>query len=81
MNELQCFVFSILGLGKTKINIVFLVQVKQQTSNLKDYEMGSHVMQYGDANTTAEKLYLYQGMRINKFFLLRLIRGLILSFY
>jgi len=69
LNELQCFVFSILGLGKKKIeNIVFLVQVKQRTSNLKDYEMGSHVMQYGDANTTAEKLYLYQGMCSNKFF-------------
>jgi len=76
LNELQCFVFSILGLGKTKIeNIVFLVQVKQRTSNLKDYEMGPHVMQYGDAITTAEKLYLYQGMHSNKFFLLRLIRG------
>lgn len=23
--------------------------------------MGSHVMEYGDANITAEKLYLYQG--------------------
>jgi len=62
LNELQCCVFSILALGKTKTeNIVFLVQVKQRTSNFEAYAMGSHVMQYGDANMTAEKLYLYHG--------------------
>nr|P49045.1 RecName: Full=Vacuolar-processing enzyme; Short=VPE; Flags: Precursor [Glycine max]BAA06030.1 cysteine proteinase [Glycine max] len=35
--------------------------VKQRTSNFNNYAMGSHVMQYGDTNITAEKLYLYQG--------------------
>ncbi|KAG2408337.1 hypothetical protein LR48_Vigan01g216800 [Vigna angularis] len=35
--------------------------VKHRTSNLQNYGMGSHVMEYGDANITAEKLYLYQG--------------------
>uniref|UniRef100_UPI00174F7D81 Asparaginyl endopeptidase n=1 Tax=Clitoria ternatea TaxID=43366 RepID=UPI00174F7D81 len=35
--------------------------VKERTSNFKDYAMGSHVMQYGDTNITAEKLYLFQG--------------------
>jgi len=37
------------------------VQVKYRTSNVKGFGMGSHVMQYGDVNITAEKLYLYQG--------------------
>ncbi|RDX72677.1 hypothetical protein CR513_47798 [Mucuna pruriens] len=35
--------------------------VKQRTSNLNNCAMGSHVMQYGDINITAEKLYLYLG--------------------
>ncbi|KAE9614175.1 hypothetical protein Lal_00016625 [Lupinus albus] len=35
--------------------------VKLRTSNFNNYASGSHVMEYGDTNITAEKLYLYQG--------------------
>ncbi|KAJ8767654.1 hypothetical protein K2173_018212 [Erythroxylum novogranatense] len=35
--------------------------VKARTSNGNTYNIGSHVMQYGNPNITAEKLYLYQG--------------------
>ncbi|KAL5067687.1 hypothetical protein RYX36_018574 [Vicia faba] len=34
--------------------------VKERTSNY-NYNLGSHVMQYGDTNITDEKLYLYHG--------------------
>lgn len=46
---------------RTKKTKAIIVQVKQRTSNFNNYAMGSHVMQYGDTNITAEKLYLYQG--------------------
>lgn len=32
-----------------------------RTSNQNTYSAGSHVMEYGDNNVKAEKLYLYQG--------------------
>ncbi|CAL2259500.1 unnamed protein product [Prunus armeniaca] len=35
--------------------------VKKRTSNSNNYDVGSHVMQYGSKNITVEKLYLYQG--------------------
>lgn len=35
--------------------------VKMRTSNQNTYSAGSHVMEYGDNNVKAEKLYLYQG--------------------
>nr|P49046.1 RecName: Full=Legumain; AltName: Full=Asparaginyl endopeptidase 1; Short=CeAEP1; Flags: Precursor [Canavalia ensiformis]BAA06596.1 asparaginyl endopeptidase [Canavalia ensiformis] len=35
--------------------------VRKRTSNSNSYRFGSHVMQYGDTNITAEKLYLYHG--------------------
>lgn len=38
-----------------------LLQVKQRTSNSNNYDVGSHVMQYGSKNITQEKLYLYLG--------------------
>lgn len=37
------------------------VQVKKRTSNFNNYDIGSHVMEYGSKNLTDEKLYLYQG--------------------
>ncbi|XP_068318431.1 legumain [Pyrus communis] len=35
--------------------------VKQRTSNSNNYDVGSHVMEYGSKNITQEKLYLYLG--------------------
>ncbi|PRQ18097.1 putative legumain protein [Rosa chinensis] len=35
--------------------------VKKRTSNFNNYNIGSHVMQYGNKNLTEEKLYLYLG--------------------
>lgn len=35
--------------------------VKKRTSNFNNYAIGSHVMEYGDTNITAEKLYVFQG--------------------
>ncbi|KAF7810139.1 vacuolar-processing enzyme [Senna tora] len=35
--------------------------VKTRTSNSNNYELGSHVMEYGDTNLKDERLYLYQG--------------------
>ncbi|XP_004298668.1 PREDICTED: legumain [Fragaria vesca subsp. vesca] len=35
--------------------------VKERTSNFNNYNIGSHVMQYGSKNLTEEKLYLYLG--------------------
>lgn len=37
------------------------MQVKKRTSNFYNYDIGSHVMEYGSKNLTDEKLYLYQG--------------------
>ncbi|KAK4795826.1 hypothetical protein SAY86_028152 [Trapa natans] len=36
-------------------------QVKLRTSNFNTYNVGSHVMQYGNKSMKQEKLYLYQG--------------------
>ncbi|XP_051129818.1 vacuolar-processing enzyme beta-isozyme-like [Andrographis paniculata] len=36
-------------------------KVKERTSNFNDYNVGSHVMEYGNTNISSEKLYLYQG--------------------
>jgi legumain len=35
--------------------------VKERTSNFNNYNIGSHVMEYGNGSIKAEKLYLYQG--------------------
>ncbi|TXG51095.1 hypothetical protein EZV62_023619 [Acer yangbiense] len=35
--------------------------VKDRTSNFNTYNIGSHVMEYGNTSIRAEKLYLYQG--------------------
>uniref|UniRef100_A0A2P2KT62 Vacuolar-processing enzyme n=1 Tax=Rhizophora mucronata TaxID=61149 RepID=A0A2P2KT62_RHIMU len=35
--------------------------VKSRTSNFNTYNIGSHVMEYGNQNISEEKLYLYQG--------------------
>ncbi|XP_030945423.1 legumain isoform X2 [Quercus lobata] len=35
--------------------------VKNRTSNFLNYNIGSHVMEYGNTNIKAEKVYLYQG--------------------
>ncbi|MED6110071.1 hypothetical protein PIB30_039516 [Stylosanthes scabra] len=35
--------------------------VKERTSNMNNYELGSHVMEYGDTQVKPEKLYLYHG--------------------
>ncbi|KAL1371242.1 hypothetical protein HN51_001469 [Arachis hypogaea] len=35
--------------------------VKERTSNFNNYELGSHVMEYGDTHVKPEKLYLYHG--------------------
>ncbi|KAG9452417.1 hypothetical protein H6P81_005321 [Aristolochia fimbriata] len=35
--------------------------VKDRTSNYNTYNIGSHVMEYGNKSLKAEKLYLYQG--------------------
>ena len=37
------------------------MQVKDRTSNFNTYNIGSHVMEYGNTSIRAEKLYLYQG--------------------
>lgn len=36
-------------------------KVKERTSNFKNYEAGSHVMEYGSKDIKPEKVYLYQG--------------------
>ena len=47
--------------GRTTKTRFFFFQVKERTSNYNNYAIGSHVMEYGDTNIKAEKLYLYQG--------------------